>query len=139
MEKFNQKKNNKARGPKPVVKVLYLVFTGKDQKGNEYDVDSCKSIMNDLNAAGCFEKLSVNVNIARSRVVDEDAKGMLNFGRFQKYDSESGEVEVLLMGKNTEYADFISDMVIVPRVRIARNSTEVTTILGFEIVPAMEA
>ena len=138
MNRTNQK-NNKTKGPKPVVMTLPLVFTGKDQKGNEYDVDSCKSIVKDLQEAGCFEKLSVSVNIARSRVVDEDAKGMLNFARFQKYDSETGDVEILLMGKNTSYADFIAEMVIVPRVRVGRGSTEVVSILGFEIVPAMEA
>ena len=137
--KFEQKKTNKAKGIKPITKVLSLVFTGKDQKGNEYDVDSCKKIVKELQEAECFEKLSVSVTIARSRVVDEGVKGMLNFARIQKYDPETGDVEILLMGKNTEYADFVSDMVIVPRVRVGRNSNEVVSILGFEIVPAMEA
>lgn len=137
--KFDQKKTNKAKGIKPITKVLSLVFTGKDQKGNDYDVVSCKNIVKELQEAGCFEKLSVSVTIARSRVVDEDAKGMLNFARFQKYDTETGDVEILLMGKNTEYVDFISDYVIVPRVRVGFKSTEVVSILGFEIVPAMEA
>ena len=137
--KFEQKKTNKAKGIKPITKVLSLVFTGKDQKGNEYDVDSCKKIVKELQEAECFEKLSVSVTIARSRVVDEGVKGILNFARFQKYDPETGDVEILLIGKNTEYADFVSDMVIVPRVRVGRNSNEVVSILGFEIVPAMEA
>ena len=134
----NQKKNNKAK-VKPITKVLSLVFTGKDQKGNEYDAESCKTIVKELQEAGCFDKLSVTVNIARSRVIDENIKGMLSLARFQKYDPETGDVEILLMGKNTEYADFVSDMVIVPRVRVGRNSNEVVSILGFEIVPAMEA
>ena len=137
--KFEQKKTNKAKGIKPITKVLSLVFTGKDQKGNEYDVNTWKKIVKELQEAGRFEKLSVSVTIARSRVVDEGVKGMLNFARFQKYDAETGDVEILLMGKNTEYADFVSDMVIVPRVRVGRYSNEVVSILGFEIVPAMEA
>lgn len=137
--KFDQKKNNKAKGIKPVTKVLSLVVTGKDQKGNEYDVDSCKAIVKDLQDSGCFDKLSVNVTIARNRVVAEDAKGIITLGRLLSYNAETGDIEILLMGKNTEYADFISEYVIVPRVRVGRNSNEVVTILGFEVVPAMEA
>ena len=106
--KFEQKKNFKAKGFKPIKKVLPLVFTGADQKGNEYDTDSCKTIVKDLQESGCFEKLFVSVNIARSRVVSEDAKGMLNFARFQNYNPETGDVEIILMGKNTEYADFFT-------------------------------
>ena len=63
----------------------------------------------------------------------------MTLGRLQSYNVETEEIEVLLIGKNVELADTVKDMVIIPRVRTAYNSTEVTSILGFDVVPAMEA
>ena len=142
--KPNQKKVVK-KGFKPVSVSLPVVFTGLDQKGNTYDVDSCKTIINDLQDSGCFDKLSVSVVIARNRVIDENAKGSLNLARLIKFNKETEEFELLLLGKNTEYADFLNaySYVIVPRVLTAKAKNDetpsVSSIIGFEIVPAMEA
>lgn len=139
MNKSNQKKNNNDKRVKPIIKVLSLVFTGKDQKGCEYDPESCRDIVKSLQESGCFDKLSVTVTIAKNRVFTEDSKGTMNLGRFLSYNDETGDVELLIMGKNTELVDKLDDSVIVPRVRVNRNSTEVTSILGFEVVGTMEA
>lgn len=140
MAKF-EKRNNTTKtfnkGPKPVKLNLAFVVTGVDQKGNDYDAASAKSIMTDLQNAGCFEKLSVSVGIAREKL--NAGKGVMTLGRLQSYNVETEEIEVLLIGKNVELADTVKDMVIIPRVRTAYNSTEVTSILGFDVVPAMEA
>lgn len=140
MAKFEKKTNNNKtfnKGPKPVKLNLAFVVTGVDQKGNDYDAASAKSIMTDLQNAGCFEKLSVSVGIAREKL--NAGKGVMTLGRLQSYNVETEEIEVLLIGKNVELADTVKDMVIIPRVRTAYNSTEVTSILGFDVVPAMEA
>ena len=52
--------------------------------------------------------------------------------------AESGNVDLLFFGKNTEYAATVENMAVVPRVRTDRDS-KVTTILAFEIVNMMEA
>lgn len=132
-------KNTKTPKLKPVEKILPMIFTGKDQRGQEYDVESCKNILIDLQTAKCFEKLSVSISLARSFIGDENALGSVNFGRFNDYNIDTEEVTVLILGKNIENADIVTDMVVVPRVRVARDSTEVTSILGFDIVPAMDA
>ena len=138
MAKFEKKTNNKTfnKGPKPVKLNLAFVVTGMDQKGNEYDAASAKAIMSDLQSAGCFDKLSVSVGIAREKL--NAGKGIMTLGRLQSSNVETEEIEVLI-GKNVELADTVKDMVIIPRVRTAYNSTEVTSILGFDLVPAMEA
>lgn len=138
MSNFDRKnQNNKPRATKPVVKTLPIVLTGKDQKGNDYDTASCLNIINSLNESGCFDKISIQATIGRNRIVP-DAKGVTNVGRILSI-NEDGYIELLLIGKNVGYADLIDNMVIIPRILKERNSTKVSTILGFEIVPAMEA
>ena len=48
-------------------------------------------------------------------------------------------IDFVFFGKNVEFVDKLSDMVIVPRVRTERDSTKVTTITSFEFVHTMEA
>ena len=140
MSKFENKKNNKTsnKGPKPVKLELELVVTGRDFKGNEYDPESCKAIVAELQEAGCFDKLSVAVNISRDKII-EGSKGSMNIGRLQKYNTETEMIELLLIGKNAEHAEIIEHLVVVPRVRTTYGSTEVVTILGFDLVDPMEA
>lgn len=138
----NQKKtNNKFKTQKPIVKNVPLVVTGVTRNNIEYDIDSCKAIMKELQESKCFEKLSVGIDIARKRVVDDDAKGIMTAARLQNYNVEDETIEALFIGKNARCADLIDTgaYVIVPHVRVARGSTEVVTITGFEIVLAMEA
>lgn len=135
----SKRPNNVNNRPKPVTKTLPIVVTGKDKNGNDYDAESCSRIINELQDAGCFDKLSVNACIAKSLVINAEAKGTLAIARILKVDKETGDVDLLFFGKNAESAELVNDMVIVPRIRTARNSTEVTTITNFEIVPAMEA
>ena len=64
-----------------------------------------------------------------------DDKGVMRIARLQSFDVETQEISVMLFGKNTSFADKITNnMVIVPRVRTGRDSDDVVTILGFEIV-----
>ena len=131
--------NDKPRAPKPIVKVLTIVVNGHDRVGKEYNPDSLIKVLTDLQAADVFTKLSINLTIEKKLCIDGDVKGVLSIARIQSFDTEHGEMSICLFGKNVEYADKITDMVIVPRVRTSRDSDEVSTILGFEIVPAMEA
>lgn len=134
--KPNFNKNNNKN--KPVLVSLPLVFTGVDKNGRNYDVDSCKKIISDLQDADVFKKLSVSTGIARS-LVEDDAKGTLTIARIQSVDVDTWDVSLMLFGQNTEHADTIKDFVIVPHVRTGRDSDEVISILRFEIVRAMDA
>lgn len=132
--------NNRKTGNKPTVVSLPLVFTGVDKNGRNFDVDSCKAIIGDLQNADVFKKLSVSTQIQRSLADnDENAKGTLTIARIQSIDTDTWDASVMLFGKNVDYADAIKDFVIVPRVRTGRDSDEVISILRFEIVRAMDA
>lgn len=138
----NRKYNNRRGGnnkPKTVVKSLPLILSGKDHKGKDYDVESCKQLLNDLQEAGVFNKLSVNVTIAKSLIDSNYDRGIMTIARIQSIDIEEGEIVIMVFGKNAEYANILNDKVIVPRVRIGRDSNEVTTIFGFEAVNELDA
>lgn len=140
MKTNNEKKSNKPARTKPVHKVLPLVITGTDQNGNVYDADSALAIVADLQNAGVFDKLSIMATVGKDLILNkEDARGIMSVARVQSYNAESGEVDLLFFGKNTEYAAVVNDMAVVPRVRTERDSKKVTTILAFEIVNMMEA
>lgn len=136
----NAKNYNKTASTKPVMKTLPIVFTGKDSHGNDYDTDSAIEILNDLQNAGCFTKLSVYTTMAKKICFGrDDARGVMSVARIQSFDAESGEMSIMFFAKNVEYAKLVDDMVIVPRVRTGRDTTKVSTIFGFEIVNPMEA
>ena len=128
--KFNNNFN------KPIMKALPLVVTGYDNKGKEYNADSAIAIIQDLQDCGVFTKLSVDVTMAKTICLDNpEAKGVMSIARLQSFDADTMEMTVMLFGKNTSFADKITNnMVIVPRVRTGRDSNDVVTILGFEIV-----
>lgn len=141
----NNKRNNNGRFNdggynrqynKPIMKALPLVVTGHDNKGREYDTNSAITLIEDLQNVGVFTKLSVDVTMAKTICLNNpDAKGVMSIARLQSFDPDTMEITVMLFGKNTEFADKISNkMVIEPRVRTGRDSNEVVTILGFEIV-----
>ena len=135
---MNPKNTNKR--VKPVTKTLPLVVSGKDQNGYDYDADSALDIVADLQSSDVFEKLSVMATIAKSIVLNkEDARGVMNVARITSYNPETKEMDLLFFGKNTETAPKVEDMVIVPRVRLGRDTDKVATVLSFEIVNAMEA
>lgn len=135
---MNPKNTNKR--VKPVTKTLPLVVSGKDQNGYDYDADSALDIVADLQSSDVFEKLSVMATIAKSVVLNkEDARGVMNVARITSYNPETKEMDLLFFGKNTETAPKVEDMVIVPRVRLGRDTDKVATVLSFEIVNAMEA
>ena len=135
---MNPKNTNKR--VKPVTKTLPLVVSGKDQNGYDYDTDSALDIVADLQSSDVFEKLSVMATIAKSVVLNkEDARGVMNVARITSYNPETKEMDLLFFGKNTETAPKVEDMVIVPRVRLGRDTDKVATVLSFEIVNAMEA
>lgn len=135
---MNPKNTNKR--VKPITKTLPLVVSGKDQNGYDYDADSALDIVADLQSSDVFEKLSVMATIAKSVVLNkEDARGVMNVARITSYNPETKEMDLLFFGKNTETAPKVEDMVIVPRVRLGRDTDKVATVLSFEIVNAMEA
>ena len=132
--------NNKPARVKPIVKTLPFVASGKDQHGYDYDAESATAIVAVLQNNGTFEKLSVMAIIAKKTVFNKvDARGTMSVARVQYYNTETGEVDLLFFGKNTELANNMDDMVVVPRVRLGRDTDKVATILSFEIVPTMEA
>ena len=132
--------NNKTASTKPVMKTLPIVFTGKDSHGNDYNTDSAVQILNDLQNAGVFTKLSVYTTMAKKVCFGrDDARGVMSVARIQSFDAESGEMSIMFFAKNIEYAKLVDDMVIVPRVRTGRDTDQVSTIFGFEIVHPMEA
>ena len=130
------KNNNNSNFNKPVMKVLPLVVSGVDNKGKEYNAQSAIDIISDLQDNGVFTKLSVDVTMNKAKCLDNpDAKSVMSIARLQSFDVETQEISVMLFGKNTSFADKITNnMVIVPRVRTGRDSDDVVTILGFEIV-----
>lgn len=140
MKTNNEKKFNKPARTKPVQKALPFIVTGKDQNGNDYDANSALAIVADLQNTGVFEKLSIMATINKKTILNkEDARGIMSVARVQSYNAESGEVDLLFFGKNTEHAAAVDGMAVVPRVRTERDSNRVATILAFEIVNMMEA
>ena len=133
--KTNNAKNNN-RPTKPVLKILPVYMSGVIANDREYNIDSCQKILADLQNNGVFSKLSISVTMAKSICVgDVTARGVMSVARIQSYDEKSGEMSIMFFSKNVEYAKLITDdMVIIPRVRTGRDSVDVSTILGFEIV-----
>ena len=132
--------NNKPARTKPVQMNLPFIVTGKEQHGNDYDVNSVNALVADLQSTGTFDKLSVMATVAKKVVLNkEDARGVMSVARIQSYNAENGEIDLLFFGKNAEYAAACSGMAVVPRVRCERDSKKVATILAFEIVDMMEA
>ena len=132
MPKTNTEKTNK---PKFVNKTMQIVVSGKDNYGRTYDPASATAVISELAEAGTFTKLSVMANVANSILTDkEDAKGVRNVARIQSFDAENSTMEVTFFGKNVDFADKLTDLVIVPRVRTAHNSDKVDCIMYFEIV-----
>ena len=132
--------NNKPVRNKPVLKTLPFVASGKDQHGYDYDAESAEAIVADLQKNGTFTKLSVMATMAKKVAFNkDDARGVLSVARVQSFNSEKGEMDLLFFGKNTEFANNMDNMVVVPRIRLGRDTDKVETILSFEIVPAMEA
>jgi len=136
----NNNRDSKPARVKPITKTLPFVVTGQDQWGNEYDAESAKAIVAELQTNGTFVKLAVMATIAKKVLFNkEDARGVADVARIQSYNVETGEVDLLFFGRNTEHAAKMDDMVVVPRVRCGYKTTEVASIMSFEIVPQMEA
>lgn len=132
--------NNNNKRVKPITKTLALVASGKDQNGYDYDANSALEIVADLQENAVFDKLSIMATMAKSVVLNkEDARGVMNVARVTGYNAETREIDLLFFGKNTELASKVDPMVVVPRVRLGRDTDKVATILSFEIVDAMDA
>lgn len=127
-------KNNDRKPNKPVMRSIPMQVSGVDNYGNTYNPVSLYDIMDDLQNAGVFSKLSVAVTMSKKLIMDdENAKGVMSVARISSYDKDSSEISITFFGKNTEYADMVKDMVIIPRVRTGRDTEDVSTILAFEI------
>ena len=117
---------------------LPMIFTGVDKNGNEWDVDSCKKIISDLNNSDVFSKISIALGIDRS-LVESDGRGTLSIARLLSVDVETGDASIMFFTKTADYMDLVKDLVIIPHVRTRKDSTEVNTIFRFEIVRPMDA
>lgn len=125
---------------KPVTVNVPFVVTGEDQYGNKYNAESATTLVEKLRDNKTFVELSVMATIAKSTLLDkEGVKGNLNLARVMDFNSETGDVSLLFFGKNVDHAERMDGMVIVPRVMTDRETSDVTCITGFEVVPAMEA
>lgn len=135
----DNKNSNTQKFNKPINKIMPLITSGVDSNGNPYNIDSVYDLLCNLENAKVFSKLSVPVTIAKTYLDDKNGRGVKTIARIQSFDADNGQITVCLFGQNTEYADLVEDMVIVPKVRVNRNTEEVSTILGFSMMPAMEA
>ena len=125
---------------KPVTTTIPFVVTGKDQRGNEYNANSATALVEELCNDGVFTKLSVMATMTKANLFGkDDAKGNVNLARVMDYNSETGDISLLFFGKNVDHAERMENMVVVPRVMTDRETSNVTCITGFEVVPAMEA
>lgn len=138
---YNNRRNdsrpaNGRIGVKPVTKVLPLVIASADGKGREYDANSAVELISFLQDHSVFDKLSVDATMSKRICFDNpEAKGSIPVARIHSFDKETMELSVTLYGKNTNFADKITEnMIIVPRVRVDRDSNKVITINAFEIV-----
>lgn len=133
--------NNKSATPRiiPVTKILPLVVTGVDARGNQYDSAQVNERVEHIQECSIFDILSINASLAKSICFNNaDLKGQISVARIKSYDASTGNMEIIFIGKNTEFANIVDDMVIVPRVRLNRDGN-VESILSFDIIPAMEA
>ena len=133
--------NNKSATPRiiPVTKVLPLVVTGRDARGNEYDPAQVNERVEHIQNCTIFDILSISASMAKSICFNNaELKGQINIARIKSYDVATGNMELVFIGKNTEFANIVDDMVVVPRVRLNRDGN-VDSILSFDIIPAMEA
>lgn len=131
-QNYERKTFNNKGGFKPILKSLPVVFTGKDAKGYDYNIDEAKKFIMDLEECGCFKKLSVTISLDKS-LIGVEGKGRLSFARVQAYDPTGNDMSFLVFAKNKDYADKIDNYVIVPRIRTGRDGA-VNTVLNFEIV-----
>lgn len=132
--KQNNRNNNKfMKKPKNVLKSIPLKFTGLDIKGSPYDIESCKKLIRELQDAGVFTKLSVSAIVKKSLISNETGASSFSIARIQSIDVDSQEVSLMVFSKNTEYADKLDGLVLVPRVRTGRDTEEVSTIFGFDV------
>lgn len=137
---YNKKNNTNNAKTKPITKVLPIVITGMAGNGAEYNPDSCVDILTDLQNADVWNKLSIFATLDNKICMNNrDAKGFRNVARIQNYNIADGSMELVFFGKNTEFAGLTDGMVVVPSVRVGYNTVDVTTIMGFKIVPEMEA
>ena len=124
---------------KPVTVNVPFVVTGNDQYGNTYNAESATVLVEKFRDNNTFAELSVMATIAKSTLLGKDVKGNLNLARVMDFNSETGDMSLLFFGKIVDHADRMENMVVVPRVMTDRETSDVTCITGFEVVPAMEA
>ena len=143
MAQYNNKKrnnNDEKKAPKPVTICVPIVVTGVDKNGREYNADSCVDILNDLANGGVFEKLSYFATAERKLVSGkEEDRGTTNLARIAEI-TDDGNANLTFFGRNIEIASkFEEGYVLVPRVRVDRNTGDVISILSIDLVPENDA
>lgn len=129
-------KNNKPATPKVAFKTLDLILSGTDVNQVNYNVESCAAILNDLQNADVFNKISIYVTAPRKLLTNNESdKGTINVGKIQSFNYNEGTMTIMLFGKNVQFANNLdNNRAINVRVRNEKNSTDVASILNFELV-----
>ena len=134
MPNYNNSKKRKQSAPKPVSRTVRIYTTGEDRYGNKFSYESLISLLTELQEANVFAKLSVSVTTKKSNCTgNENDTGYMSIARVQSFDPVTTDISISFFGKGIEYHTLADYMVIVPRVRIARGTDKVESILGFEL------
>ena len=141
MDYKNKKNNAKKAAPKAIIKSLPVVITGRDSRGNEYDTDSCRDFIIDLQDDVVFSRISISVSMTKARAFgNPDQRGFIDVATIREYDIENDAMSIVFFGGSMKFADLIDDdSVIIPKVRINKSNGSIMSITGFQIVSAMEA
>lgn len=135
--KNDAKNENFTKGTKPIVKTISICLNGSDARGNNYNVASAEELLNDLQTSGVFDKLSVFATMSKSLCYDNtDYRGVISVARIKSVNAKNHEITLVFFGKNTEFASVLENnpTMVMPRMRIDRDSNDVTTFFGFDIV-----
>lgn len=134
--KNDAKNENFTKATKPIIKTISICLNGSDAKGHNYNVASAEELLNDLQTSGVFDKLSVFATMPKSLCFDTDSKGVINVARIKSVNAKNHEITLVFFGKNTEFASVLENnpTMVMPRMRIDRDSNDVTTFFGFDII-----
>lgn len=133
-----QNKNNRSNKPKPVTLNVVVSTSGADRFGNEYNVESVHDLLAELQEHLVFEKLTVSVNCARALIIgDENAKGTMPVARVKSY--ADGAMDLVFRDPSHASIVDMNNLVVVPRLRIDRNTHDAITITGLDLIKATEA
>lgn len=136
----SNKGNNNFKPAKPITKTIPLVATGDAGHGKQYDTNTLRDLLMDLNECQCFDKLSILATMPKALVFNKpEARGTIGVARVNGYNTAKDEITVTFFGKNLAYADLVDDSMVMTVKVHADRSGAVDSILSFDIVNANDA